>query len=132
MPRWTGLAAAAIFALVAHTASGQDAAEQPLPYDADMQRLSEIMGALHFLQQLCEGVGASPWRDEMTALLDAEQPDPSRGARMVDAFNRGYESYRSVHRSCGASAQLAMQRYHDEGMRIAVDIGTRYGAPDGK
>src|SRR3954464_15367925 len=53
---------------------------QGVPYDADLLRLTEIMGALHFLVQLCEGEGASQWRDQMAALLDAEQPDDQRRA----------------------------------------------------
>jgi uncharacterized protein (TIGR02301 family) len=107
-------------------------ADSSLPYEAEMQRLSEIMGALHFLDQLCGEAGSSPWRDEMTALLEAEQPAADRRARMVDSFNRGYESYRSVYRTCEDSAEIAMQRYHDEGVRIATDIGSRYGGQDGQ
>lgn len=128
------IARAATVALTVATtgAPAQVAGPTPLPYDAELQRLSEIMGALHFLDQLCDEIGSSPWRDEMTALLDAERPAPGRRAGMIDAFNRGYESYRSVYRTCGASAELAIRRYHDEGVRIAGDIGARYGEPDGK
>jgi len=100
---------------------------QTVPYDADLLRLTEIMGALHFLIQLCEGEGASQWRDQMAALLDAEQPDDQRRARLIDRFNRGFESYRSVYRTCTDSAQLAISRYEAEGSTIAHDIGTKYG-----
>ena len=102
------------------------------PYEAEMLRLSEIMGALHYLRRLCDGATASRWRDEMEALIDAEQPDGGRRARMIDRFNRGYESYRSVYRACTPSAQLVVQRYLDEGARIAVDIGERYAKGDGE
>src|SRR5947207_1702676 len=100
---------------------------QTVPYDADLLRLTEIMGALHFLVQLCEGQGTSQWRDQMAGLLDAEQPDDQRRARLIDRFNRGFESYRSVYRTCTDSARLAITRYEAEGSAIANDIGTRYG-----
>jgi uncharacterized protein (TIGR02301 family) len=100
---------------------------QIVPYDAGLLRLAEIMGALHFLQQLCGGEGTSAWRDQMAGLLDAEKPDDQRRARLVDRFNRGFEAYRSVYRACTDSARLAMARYQDEGAMIAADIGTRYG-----
>jgi uncharacterized protein (TIGR02301 family) len=100
---------------------------QIVPYDADLLRLAEIMGALHFLIQLCEGDGASQWRDQMAALLDAEQPDPDRRARLVDRFNRGFETYRSVYRTCTDSARLAITRSETTGAAIAADISARYG-----
>ena len=100
---------------------------QAVPYDADLLRLTEIMGALHFLIQLCEGEGASQWRDQMAALLDAEQPDDQRRARLIDRFNRGFGAYRSVYRACTDSARLAITRYEAEGSAIATDIGSRYG-----
>jgi uncharacterized protein (TIGR02301 family) len=98
-----------------------------VPYDASLLRLAEIMGALHFLEQLCDGEGASEWREQMAALLGAEQPDDQRRARMVDQFNRGFEAYRSVYRACTDSARLTMLRYREEGGAIAAEISTRYG-----
>jgi uncharacterized protein (TIGR02301 family) len=97
------------------------------PYDADLLQLSEIMGALHFLEQLCDGQGTSAWRDQMSALLDAEQPDDQRRARLVDAFNRGFEGYRAVYRQCTDSAELAIMRYEDEGAKIAANLDAKYG-----
>jgi uncharacterized protein (TIGR02301 family) len=100
---------------------------QVVPYDAALLRLAEIMGSLHFLRQLCDGEGSSSWRDQMTALLDAEQPDDQRRARLVDRFNRGFEAFRSVYRGCTDSARLTITRYQDEGSVLAAEIGARYG-----
>ena len=63
----------------------------------------------------------------MQALIDTENPSPIRRARFVDRFNRGYESYRSVYRSCTPAAATAIDRYMDEGVKIARDITARYG-----
>ncbi len=131
--RWR-LAIVAILAasLAFPPALAQDAPPAALPYEADMLRLSEILGALHYLKQLCDRGQTSAWRDEMQALLDAEQPDALRRARMVDRFNHGYESYRSVYRDCTPAAELAARRYLDEGQKLAADIGQHYGAHEGE
>jgi uncharacterized protein (TIGR02301 family) len=108
------------------------ATPQRLPYEADMLRLSEIMGALHFLTQLCQGEGASSWRDQMAALIEAEKPEEARRVRMTDSFNRGYQAYRSVYRSCTPSAELTIDRFREEGFRLAGSIGDRYGRSEGQ
>ena len=97
------------------------------PYEAPLLRLSEILGAVHYLRRLCESDEGSLWRDEMQALIESEAPSPIRRARIVDRFNRGYESFRSVYRTCTPAAALAIDRYMDEGVKIARDITARYG-----
>jgi uncharacterized protein (TIGR02301 family) len=97
------------------------------PYEGQLLRLSEILGAVYYLRQLCDSDEGPLWRDQMQALIDTEHPNPIRRARFVDRFNRGYESYRSVYRSCTTAAATAIDRYMDEGVKIARDITARYG-----
>jgi uncharacterized protein (TIGR02301 family) len=97
------------------------------PYDEGLLRLSEILGALHYLRELCGAGEAGLWRDQMQALIDSEQPDPDRRARFVDRFNRGYQAFRAVYLACTPAASLAIDRYVGEGRRIARDIAARYG-----
>jgi uncharacterized protein (TIGR02301 family) len=125
---------AVLLATAAMAAAPQTATapQQRLPYEADMLRLSEIMGALHFLTQLCQGEGTSTWRDQMAALIEAEKPQEARRVRMTDSFNRGYQAYRSVYRSCTPSAAITIDRFRDEGFRIAASIGDRYGRAEGQ
>lgn len=96
-------------------------------YQPDLLRLSEILGAVQFLRELCGTEEGTLWRDQMQALIDSEQPDAEERARMIDHFNRGYESYRSVYRVCTDSARLAVDRYLQEGAEIAAEIAARYG-----
>lgn len=96
-------------------------------YEPDLLRLSEILGAVQFLRELCGTNEGSVWRQQMQALIDAEQPTDLEKARMIDRFNRGYESYRSVYRVCTDSARLAVDRYLEEGAQIAAEIAARYG-----
>ncbi len=97
------------------------------PYEADLLRLSEILGAVHYLSQLCSANEGEVWRDQMTKLLDTETPDEGRRARMVTRFNHGYDSFKSVYLSCTPAATESTRRYLDEGARIAAEITARYG-----
>jgi uncharacterized protein (TIGR02301 family) len=99
----------------------------PPPYEDQLLRLSEILGAVHYLRQLCNFPDHDTWRDQMQKLLDAEHPEGDRRARMVDRFNRGYNSFRSVYLACTPAAIEATQRYLQEGSKITTDITARYG-----
>jgi uncharacterized protein (TIGR02301 family) len=114
---------------LAMPAWGETAASgPPAPaYQADLLRLSEILGAVQFLRDLCGTKEGALWRDQMQALIDSEQPDAEAQAKMIDRFNRGYESYRSVYRVCTDSARLAVDTYLQEGAQIAAEIAARYG-----
>ncbi|MFG1348428.1 TIGR02301 family protein [Xanthobacter autotrophicus] len=100
----------------------------PPPYDSDLMRLAEILGALHYLRPLC-GVAAEGqrWRTEMQALIDTEQPSEARRMKIISSFNRGYSSYAEVYRACTPAARVAVERQLDEGARLAHDIVVRYG-----
>jgi uncharacterized protein (TIGR02301 family) len=100
--------------------------EPPTPYDHDLQRLSEILGALHFLRGLCNRDEGQKWRSEAQALIDAEAPAGNRHDQMVAAFNRGYRNYQQSYRTCTPAAVVVIHRYLDEGARIARDITARY------
>jgi uncharacterized protein (TIGR02301 family) len=98
----------------------------PAPYDRDLQRLAEIMGALHYLRAVCGANEGQLWRNEMQSLVDAEAPAGERRDRMVASFNRGYRGFQQTYRTCTPAAGVAIRRYLDEGARIARDITARY------
>jgi uncharacterized protein (TIGR02301 family) len=97
------------------------------PYEDQLLRLSEILGGLHYLRDLCKSGEGDAWREQMQSLIDTEEPDDLRRARMVDRFNRGYEGFHSVYLACTVAAATATDRYLDEGARIAAEITARYG-----
>jgi uncharacterized protein (TIGR02301 family) len=122
-------AALALTIALAMPAWGETAGSGPAApaYQTDLLRLSEILGAVQFLRELCGTREGGLWRDQTQALIDSEQPDAEERARMIDRFNRGYESYRSVYRMCTDSARLAVDTYLQEGAQIAAEIAARYG-----
>ena len=98
----------------------------PAPFDGDLQRLAEILGALHYLRAVCGAHEGQKWRDEMQQLIDAEAPGGERRRRIVASFNRGYQGFQETYRTCTPAADLAIRRYLEEGARIARDITARY------
>jgi uncharacterized protein (TIGR02301 family) len=100
--------------------------DEPAPYDHDLQRLSEILGALHFLRGICNSSEGQKWRTEAQALIDAEAPAGDRHDQMVASFNRGYRGFQQSYRTCTPAADVVVRRYLEEGAKIARDITARY------
>jgi uncharacterized protein (TIGR02301 family) len=100
--------------------------DQPAPYDHDLERLSEILGALHFLRGICNSNEGQKWRNEAQALIEAEAPNGSRHDEMVASFNRGYRGFAQSYRTCTPAADVVIRRYLEEGAKIARDITARY------
>lgn len=101
-------------------------AQAPAPYDGNLQRLAEIMGALHYLRALCGADEGMKWRNEVQALIDAEAPAGDRRTRMIASFNRGYRGFQQTYRSCTPTADVVIRRYLEEGSRIAREVTARY------
>lgn len=100
-------------------------AEDP-PYEVELMRLSEILGALHYLRPLCGSPDGSVWRDEMESLLDAEVQDDERRRRFIERFNQGYRGFSSVYVKCTPAAEAALARYIEEGGALIRNVTTRY------
>jgi uncharacterized protein (TIGR02301 family) len=112
----------ALIALALASAPAQAQAQQIAPFDGNLQRLAEIMGALHYLRNICGANEGQKWRNEVQALIDAEAPSGDRKARMTAAFNRGYRGFQQSYRSCTPAADLVIRRYLEEGSKIAREV----------
>lgn len=109
---------AALFCCVAFSlpaAVGDDSK----PYDERLMRLSEILGAVHYLRELCGNNDGSLWRDRMREIMDGEGSSALRRAKLTRSFNNGYRSYSRTYQSCTPSAQTAINRFLAEGTEIA-------------
>jgi len=100
--------------------------QNPVPYDRDLQRLSEILGSLHFLRGICGSNEGQKWRNEAQALIDAEAPTGERHEQLIASFNRGYRAFQQSYRTCTPAADFAIRRYLEEGAKIAREITARY------
>lgn len=89
------------------------------PYDEKLLRLSEILGAIHYLRALCGAQEGQVWRDQMRDLIEAEGTTAIRRAKLVKGFNKGYRGYRRTYRSCTEPARTAIDRFMEEGATLA-------------
>lgn len=120
------LAAVFAFAVCCDTRAQTSGIEEP-PFEQDLMRLAEVMGALHFLRPLCGASDAPTWRQNMEALLLAETDDENRRRRFIERFNQGYRGFSAVYRDCTSAARIAMTQYISEGETLIADVTSRYG-----
>jgi uncharacterized protein (TIGR02301 family) len=92
------------------------------PYDSKLMRLAEILGAVHYLRELCGAQEGQIWREQMKEILRNEGTTAVRRAKLVNSFNDGYRGYRRTYRSCTQSATLATTRFSSEGATIAASL----------
>lgn len=118
----TGLAMALIGLLAAPLATpaqAQSTGVEIKPYDDRLLRLSEILGAVHYLRELCGANDGQLWRDRMQELMGAEGSSALRRARLTRSFNQGYRSYSRTYANCSTSAQTAINRFVAEAAQLA-------------
>lgn len=110
------------------TPSAAAVEEKPAPYDERLERLSEILGAVHYLRNLCMGKPEDGWRASMQRLIELEAAnEPKRQEKLTAAFNRGYRSFAAIYTACTDSAVVAEERYRNEGATLATEITARFG-----
>ena len=119
------LFAIAAFAL-ALTAQAAPAQVPSSALEDSLARLSEILGALHYLRGVCDSGEGNRWRNEMQTLVDAEGTTPERKARMVAGFNRGFRGFQQTYRTCTPAASTATKRYLEEGTKLSREVTARY------
>ena len=102
-------------------------AVRPPPYEPQLLRLAEIMGALTYLRELCGHGDGADFRAKMGALLAADGVDQQRRDLLAGAYNKGYIDYATGYRDCGPAAEVVIDRYLSETGRLAADLASRYG-----
>jgi uncharacterized protein (TIGR02301 family) len=99
----------------------------PPAYENQMLQLAEVLGSLHYLRELCGADEGQTWRDQMTSLLEAEEPSDDRRAQLIAHFNRGFRGYQEIYRECTKPAAEAANQFLNQGMRLAAEIPNRFG-----
>jgi uncharacterized protein (TIGR02301 family) len=106
------------------------AAQEPPIREAPIEMLvdlSETLGEAHAIRSLCNGDQDQTWRDYMFRMLNMEgQTGSPRRSAMTSAFNRGFRTQSSRHRSCtpdmpGLEAQIAAR-----GRALAESVAASY------
>ncbi len=120
--RWRSVLSLLPVIVMLLVAAGSVSAQDSKPYDEKLLRLSEILGAVHYLRELCGADEGQLWRDRMRELMDAEGSTALRRARLTRSFNRGYQGYSRTYRTCTPSAETAVKRFFAEATQLADEL----------
>lgn len=127
--KWRGWPSAGAIVLIAvltaamgSPADAQRSDGEAKPYDAKLHRLAEILGAVHYLRELCGANEGQIWRERMSELLKDEGSSALRRAMITTSFNNGYRSYNRTYQSCTPSAQTSIGRFLTEGAQLADEL----------
>jgi uncharacterized protein (TIGR02301 family) len=103
------------------------AADPPPPYEPQLLRLAELMGALAYLRDLCGAHDADAFRAKMASLLEVEARSQTRKESLAGAYNNGFRGYELSYRVCTPAAREIIARFLDEAAKISTDVANRYG-----
>ncbi|SNY93761.1 TIGR02301 family protein [Cohaesibacter sp. ES.047] len=114
--------------ITAFAAPGQSVAiENNLPpYEQSLRRLSAVVGALMYLDPLCNGSKPQVWHDQMAAILEAENADDTRQRQLTDRFNKSYRTFADTYSQCNAQAKKITKIYHTEGQNLLTNLKLRH------
>jgi uncharacterized protein (TIGR02301 family) len=102
--------------------------ENSPPFEPQLLRLSEILGALSYLEPLCGETTHTEWRAQTMALIQAEAKTDFIKETITGAYNHGYQGYALSYRTCTANAEKAISRFVVEGGKLTQDLINRFGA----
>lgn len=98
-------------------------------YDKNLQRVSELIGALTYLSDLCAEHTAqqSRLRQKMQAIIEADTAnEPERKRQLIAKFNKGYRSFSSVYTGCTDRAKRVIANYRQESTHLVEDMLARF------
>jgi uncharacterized protein (TIGR02301 family) len=99
---------------------------EPPPYEADLLRLAELMGALAYLRDLCHDGDGAGFRDRVAQLIAADPRSQEEKDQLAGAFNRGFDGYRLTYRVCTSNARATIDDYLAQSQRLAKAVVARY------
>lgn len=98
------------------------------PQEKPLVDLSEIIGSLAFLTQVCSPTTSpNPWRVRMETLLDTEGENSGVREKMTGAYNHGFADYSITYRQCTEAARTARRVLVRDAARLAREIERRFG-----
>ncbi len=93
----------------------------------DLVRLSEILGAVHHLRQVCNANEGQLWRIKMQEILKQEKPDANLKEVMVAHFNQTYHQHRRAYPRCTGQARTDIIQLLDEGAALTDQLAAGTG-----
>lgn len=108
----------------ARPAAAAPASADSRPYDTKLLRLAELLGAIHYLRELCGANEGQFWRDTMMEVMKTEGSSAVRRARLTRSFNQGYRNYSRTYNVCTPTAKANIDRFLAEGAELASGLSS--------
>jgi len=99
----------------------------PAPARADalddgLTRLSQILGTIHHLRDVCGANDGPLWRNKMIDMINAARLDPEKRQAMITQFNDAYYDARTGFPRCSGEAARRANMLFDEAERLASGL----------
>jgi len=85
-----------VVALASPPLAAQSGGGDVRPYDTKLMRLAEILGAVHYLRELCGANEGQTWRNRMQELIEGEGAASLRRAQLTSRFCSASMNFRSA------------------------------------
>lgn len=95
--------------------------------DRPLLELSEAIGSLAFLGQLCAKNEGEAWRIRMEGLIESEGEPAGLAETMRGAYNRGFAAFSTSYRQCTPAAKAARELIVQDAARLAEALQQRFG-----
>jgi len=92
----------------------------------NLQLLAGTMGAIHYLNVLCQGRESQDWREKMVEMLELENPNYQMRATLIQSFNRGYRQQEQRFRRCGPEIDRQLQIKAEQGRILSDALADPY------
>ena len=116
----TALIALSVLSALVSLPAPSARAQAQMTSDQTLQQLAEILGALSFLEPLCDLDARS--RIDMEAVLASETLSDVRQSVLIDAFNRGFRAVANTHQRCTSASRRLVDLHHDRGAALISDL----------
>lgn len=94
-------------------------------YEKKMNRLSEVLGALQFLENLCNKKEPY-WRNYLEQLIKFQQATVEQKTQRIEFYNYGYQSLKENYTTCTSTALLAEKKYLTELNSAITELLEKY------
>ena len=84
--------------------------------------LAYVLGESHALRQACAGPSDQFWRGRMSALIQAETPEPAFDGQLKGAFNTGFATTQAAYPRCSREVRRREAAAAARGRALAASL----------
>ena len=90
--------------------------------DGGLTRLSQILGTIHHLRDICGANDGPLWRNKMIDMINAAKLEPEKRQALITQFNDAYYDARTDFPKCSGEAAKRANMLFDEAQRLASSL----------